>query len=230
MGVIAENIAIVRRRIQRAAEKAGRDPEEITLVAVSKKVDAARIQEALEAGITIFGENYVQEAREKIPQVGADAQWHMVGHVQTNKAKYVVPDFVLIHSVDTVKLAQEISRQAEKLDKIMDILIQVNISGEESKSGVGVGTALSLIQEAAQLKHVGIQGLMTMPPFFDEPERARPFFRGLRELRDQLLPLLPSSVSLPHLSMGMSGDFEVAVEEGATLVRIGTAIFGERRK
>ncbi|HNR13125.1 MAG TPA: YggS family pyridoxal phosphate-dependent enzyme [Thermodesulfobacteriota bacterium] len=228
MSSIAENIDMIKNRIAEAARRVGRDPEEITLIAVSKTVAAARVREAVAAGLNDFGENYVQEAREKIPEIGSGIRWHMIGHLQTNKVKYVVPYFSIIHSVDSLRLAQEISRLSEKAGKTMDMLLEVNSAGEETKSGIGPDQVLSLIQEVAMLKAVRIRGLMTMPPFFEEPEKVRPYFQLVRELRDQLIPMLPAGAALPELSMGMSGDFEVAIEEGATMVRVGTAIFGLR--
>ena len=229
MGTIAENLARIQERIQNRALKVGRKPEDITLVAVSKTVEISRIKEAIDAGVTTLGENYVQEAREKISQLGQEVSWHMIGHLQTNKVKYVVPQFSMIQSVDSLRLAQEISKRALKLGKSIDVLIQVNISGEETKSGVNPEQLLPLLEKIAPLKGIKVKGLMTMPPFFSDPERARPYFRKLWQLREKTLPSLPDSISLTHLSMGMSGDFEVAIEEGATMVRIGTAIFGERK-
>jgi len=229
MDDIAGNIARVRERICNTALQAGRNPEEVTLVAVTKKVGLSRIKEAIDAGLTTFGENYVQEAREKISQIGQGVTWHMVGHLQTNKVKYVVPLFSMIHSVDSVHLAQEISKRAIKLGKSIDVLIQVNISGEETKSGITYDRLIQRLEAIAPLKGIQVRGLMTMPPYFSDPEITRPYFKKLRQLRDRLIPSLPDSVSLSHLSMGMSGDFEVAIEEGATMVRVGTAIFGERK-
>lgn len=229
METIAANIARVRERIYNRAIKAGRKPEEITLVVVTKTVDSNRIREAREAGITSFGENYVQEAREKIPHIGEGVTWHMIGHLQTNKVKYVVPLFSMIHSVDSVHLAEEISEQAIKHEKTVDVLIQVNIGRENAKAGVTPEVLPQLLEAVSPLKGIIVRGLMTMPPYFPDPEKVRPLFMALRELRDKFPPFFSGFLSLVHLSMGMSSDFEVAIDEGATILRIGTAIFGERK-
>ena len=218
----------VKDRINKTALKCGRDPESIHLVAVSKTISANRIREAIKAGVTTLGENYVQEARNKFNVLGTlPVSWHFIGHLQSNKAKYAVRLFDLIHSVDSLKLAHELNRQASKVNKIQDILIQINISKEPSKSGSDIQNAANLIKDIVLLENVSVKGLMAMPPFFNNPEKARPYFTTLRDLRDQIQNVLPEVV-LNELSMGMTGDFEVAIEEGATLVRIGTAIFGER--
>jgi pyridoxal phosphate enzyme (YggS family) len=229
MPSIRDNLLRVLERIDRAATRAGRDPMEITLVAVSKTVEIARIKEAIEAGVTTLGENYVQEAREKIEEIGHGIQWHMVGHLQSNKAKYAVTLFDYIHSIDGVSLARQIDRRAEQRERGVRALVEVNLSGETSKFGIGSEGAIDLIQQVAALKHISIEGLMTMPPFFDEPEKARPYFIKLRELRDRIRKEGIEGVRMDELSMGMSGDFEAAIEEGATMVRVGTAIFGERK-
>lgn len=225
---IADNLARIQERINRAALRCGRKPEDIRLVAVSKTVPAERIREAVSAGATILGENYIQEAREKIALIGTEAEWHFIGHVQSNKAKFAAELFSMIHSVDRLTLADELNKEAAKKNKILPVLIQVNISGEETKSGIDAAGTRQLVQQAAQFPHLLVQGLMTMPPWFEDPEEARPYFRALRKLRDELAGEKIPNVSLTELSMGMSGDFEAAIEEGATLVRIGTAIFGER--
>jgi hypothetical protein len=176
-----------------------------------------------------LGENYVQEARNKFNLLGTyPVSWHFIGHLQTNKAKYAVRLFDLIHSVDTLKLARELDKQAKKVNKFQDILIQINVSKEPSKSGSDMENAANLIKDIVGLENLSVKGLMAMPPFFNNPEKARPYFTALRNLRDQIQKTLPG-VALDELSMGMTGDFEVAIEEGATFVRIGTAIFGERR-
>jgi pyridoxal phosphate enzyme (YggS family) len=229
METIAENIARLRERIYNRALKTGRKPNEITLVAVTKTVDVNRIKDAREAGITAFGENYVQEARGKIPHVGEGAIWHMIGRLQTNKIKYVVPLFSMIHSVDSARLAEEISERAIECGKIMEVLIQVNIGRENAKAGVKPEELPQLLEAVSSLKGITVKGLMAMPPYFSDPEKTRPFFTTLRELRDKLFPFFSDSVSLAHLSMGMSSDFEAAIEEGATILRIGTAIFGGRK-
>jgi PLP dependent protein len=219
----------VKDRINKAAFKCGRDPESIQLVAVSKTISTNRVREAIMAGVTTLGENYVQEARNKFNVLGTfPVSWHFIGHLQSNKAKYAVRLFDLIHSVDTLKLAHELNKQANKVNKIQDVLIQINISKEPSKSGSDIQNAANLIKDIVPLENLSVKGLMAMPPFFNNPEKARPYFTALRVLRDQIQKVFPGVV-LNELSMGMTGDFEVAIEEGATLVRIGTAIFGERR-
>ncbi|WAC07512.1 MAG: YggS family pyridoxal phosphate-dependent enzyme [Thermodesulfobacteriota bacterium] len=230
METIAENITRLRERIYNRALKTGRKPDEITLVAVTKTVDSNRIKEAREAGVTVFGENYVQEAMGKIRHIGEEVSWHMIGHLQTNKVKHVVPLFSMIHSVDSVRLAEEISERAIERDKIMEVLIQVNIGRENAKAGgVKPEELPQLFEAVSSLRGINVKGLMIMPPYFSDPEKARPFFTTLRELRDKLFPFYSDSLPLSHLSMGMSSDFEVAIDEGATILRIGTAIFGGRK-
>jgi pyridoxal phosphate enzyme (YggS family) len=229
MDSIKERLEKVKGRIKKAAQACNRNPENICLVAVSKTVPAARVREAIEAGVKNLGENYVQEAREKINSLmDFPVNWHFIGHLQTNKAKYAVRLFDLIHSVDSLKLSRELNKQAQKNGKIQQILIQVNISHEETKSGISVDEAINLIDEISHLENLSIKGLMTMPPYFNQPERVRPFFSALRELRDQIKEKAMPNMSMDELSMGMTGDFEAAIEEGATIVRVGTAIFGER--
>ena len=225
---IADNIASIQERISKSALRAGRDPAEIRLVAVSKTVSAESIQEAIAAGVTILGENYMQEARNKIARIEKQVEWHFIGHLQSNKAKYAVDLFSMIQSVDRLSLAEELDQEANKRGKIVPVLIQVNISGEESKSGIDPQETLQLLERIAALQHLAVQGLMTMPPWFEDPEDARPYFSAMRKLREKLSREKIPGVALQELSMGMSGDFEVAIEEGATLVRIGTAIFGPR--
>jgi pyridoxal phosphate enzyme (YggS family) len=198
-------------------------------VAVSKTVAAERVREAIEAGVTILGENYIQEAREKFNTLyDQGVAWHFIGHLQTNKAKYAVRMFDLIHSVDSFKLAAALDKEAAKRDIVQDILLQVNLSGEATKSGVAADEVAPLLERIAGLDHIRVRGLMTMPPFFDNPERARPFFEELAALRDRIGGAPTANADLQELSMGMTGDFEEAVNAGATLVRIGTAIFGQR--
>ena len=227
--MIKENLETICHKIKMAAETCGRNPEEVQLVAVSKTMPKEYLVQAVEAGVDILGENYVQEAREKFNDLYTlPVAWHFIGHLQSNKAKFVVKIFDLIHSVDSLKLAREINKQANKINKIQDILIQVNISEETTKSGTQAQHALEIVQAISQLENVAVKGLMTMPPFFNAPEKVRPFFKRLRELRNQIKAENIPNVSMSQLSMGMTGDFEVAIQEGATLVRIGTAIFGER--
>ena len=225
-----ERLERIKLRIAAAAQDCGRNAADVRLVAVSKTMDARRVAEAIDAGAEILGENYIQEARDKFNALyDRPAQWHFIGHLQSNKAKYAVRMFDLIHSVDSLKLAGVLDKEARKRDKVQDILIQVNISREETKSGIDATEAIELVRQVGQLKHICVKGLMTMPPFFDDPERARPFFRELARLRDRIAAAGIPGVQLTELSMGMTGDFEAAIAEGATLVRIGTAIFGARQ-
>lgn len=229
MTTISQNLDAICTRITQAAVDAGRDPETVQLVTVSKTISAEVIRQAIDAGVTVLGENYIQEARTKFDQLAAlPVAWHFIGHLQTNKAKYAVRQFDLIHTVDSSRLAAAINREAAKIDKVQSILIQINISEEATKSGIETENVETLIREITQMDHLKLKGLMTMPPFFNAPDRVRPFFRQLREIRDRLRQLDLPGVDLTELSMGMTGDFEVAISEGATFVRIGTAIFGER--
>jgi pyridoxal phosphate enzyme (YggS family) len=225
---IAENIKAIEARMAAAAAKAGRKPSSVKLVAVTKNVDSESIKEAAAAGAAILGENRVQEARDKIEKLGSIASWHLIGALQSNKAKYAVKLFDLIHSVDSIGLARELDKQASKIGKIQDVLIEVSIAGEETKAGAAIKGVMALVREAAGLRNISIKGLMTIPPFLDDPEAVRPYFRSLRELAARIAHENIPGVSLRELSMGMSNDFEVAIEEGATMVRVGTAIFGER--
>ncbi|MDH3566782.1 MAG: YggS family pyridoxal phosphate-dependent enzyme [Desulfobacteraceae bacterium] len=225
-----KRIQNIQKRIKEAADGCGRDPSTVRLVAVSKTIPVNRVREAIEAGVTVLGESYVQEAREKFNQLATyPVSWHFIGHLQTNKAKYAVRLFDMIHSVDTLKLARELNKQSQKNAKVQNILIQINISKESSKSGADAQNVLDLIDTVRHLENLSVKGLMTMPPFFNDPEKARPYFSALRNLRDRIRQETPPEVALDELSMGMTGDFEVAIQEGATFVRIGTAIFGERR-
>jgi len=197
-------------------------------MAVTKTVDDDRIMEAIDCGVDIIGENYVQEARRKIDKMGKGVEWHLIGYLQSNKAKYAVRLFDMIHSVDRMSLARELDRRARAADRPMKILIEVNLSGEATKSGARTEDIPALLGELSMLDYLSIQGLMTMAPWFDNPEDARPFFRMLRELRDEIARTNVPRVEMRELSMGMTADYEVAVEEGATIVRIGRKIFGER--
>lgn len=225
---VRENVARVREAIAEAALRVGRKVSDVRLMAVTKNVDDARIMEAIEAGVDIIGESYVQEARRKIEKMGKSVEWHMIGYLQSNKAKYAVKLFDMIHSLDRLDLAIELNRRAKAAGINMKVLIEVNISGEETKSGVPHERALSLIREVAPLENLSIQGLMTMPPWFDDPEDARPYFIALRDLKNRIIEENIPRVEMRELSMGMSGDYTVAVEEGATIVRVGRYIFGER--
>lgn len=226
---IQENITAIQARINQVAAKSGRKGSDITLIGVSKRKPAELIAAAITGGQKDFGENYIQEAMEKIDTLGRErAVWHFIGHLQSNKAKYAVRYFDLIHTVDKLKLAKEIDKQAAKLDKVQDILIQVNIAREATKSGADAKELMELVRQISQLSHVRIRGLMCMPPFFDDPEEARPYFKQVREISREIEASGIEGVEMAELSMGMSNDFEVAIEEGATLVRVGTAIFGSR--
>ncbi len=226
MSSIKENLLRVKERIERAAQKVGRDWNEIKLVAVSKTVEAARIREAIGAGVSILGENYVQEARKKIEVIGKPVSWHFIGHLQSNKAKYAVRLFDVIHSVDSIPLAEELNRRAEQADKMVKVMIEVNLSKEATKFGTDEERMLNLAKRIQNLKHLSLEGLMTMPPYFDSPEMSRPYYTTLREIRERMAK---EEMPIKDLSMGMSNDFEIAIEEGATYVRVGTAIFGPRK-
>ena len=229
MNQIKKNLESVQNRINKAALGCGRNPGQIKLVAVSKTIDVERISQAISAGAIILGENYIQESREKISDLsGFSVSWHFIGHLQSNKAKYAVKLFDLIHSVDSIKLASAIDKEAKKIDKIQEILIQVNIGQEETKSGIYEDEALELVTEIAKLNNIKITGLMTIPPYYNEPDLVRPFFKNLADLQKTIIKKNIPNVSMNDLSMGMTGDFETAIEEGATMVRIGTAIFGKR--
>jgi PLP dependent protein len=225
---VADNIRRIREMIAEAAKRSGRSPVAARLMAVTKTVDDKRIAEAVRAGVDIIGENYVQEARRKLELMGKSGEWHLIGRLQTNKAKHAVRLFDMIQSVDRLELASEIDRRARVAGLVMKILIEVNVSGEETKSGVPLSDAANLIHTVARFENLSIRGLMTMPPWFDDPEKARPFFRALRALRDRIRNEGIPGVEMEELSMGMTGDYPVAVEEGATIVRIGRGIFGER--
>jgi pyridoxal phosphate enzyme (YggS family) len=228
---VGMNLATVRECIARAAGRAGRDPGEITLVGVSKTVPIEWIQAGYDAGLRHFGESRVQEAEEKQPKLaGANAAWHLIGHLQTNKAKRAVRLFDRIDSVDSLALAEKLASGASEAGKVLPVLIEVHLSDEETKSGVLEADLTSLAKAMKALSTLELRGLMTVPPFFENAEDVRPYFRKLRALRDELARALdePSRGSLPVLSMGMSHDFEIAIEEGSTEIRVGSAIFGER--
>jgi len=226
---LKSNLNNIIQRIQEAAERAGRDPHEIKLVAVTKRVEPERIEQALALGIDTFGENYAQEFRDKAKilteQTDKKIKWHFIGQLQKNKVKYIVGKVELVHSLDSLSVAKEINKRAEGLEITVPVLIEVNTGGEESKGGITPAQLESFLNELSGLSSVEVRGLMTMPPYFDNVEMARPYFIRLREIRDDLLPSFPK---LKELSMGMSGDLEVAIEEGATIIRVGSAIFGER--
>lgn len=229
-GEVAQNLAAVRHRIAAACARAGRDPSEVKLVGVTKTVSVDRIREGIEAGLEIIGENYIQEAKSKRePLAGLPVLWHYIGHLQTNKVKTALECCDWIETLDREGLAIELNRRAGEAGRKMPVLIQVNIGDEETKSGIGEAELPSFLKFCCGLDRLDVRGLMALPPFFDQPERVRPYFRRMRELLAMLRTDAPDPRKLTELSMGMSGDFEVAIEEGATIVRVGTAIFGERK-
>lgn len=226
--MVAENYRDVEAKVCAACDRSGRDRREVTLIAVSKTKPVEMILEAMEAGANVFGENKVQELCDKYEELPKDIHWHLIGHLQRNKVKYIVGKAELIHSVDSLRLAEEISKEALKKGVEADILIEVNVAEEESKFGVTVEAAENLIREIAVLPGIHIQGLMTIAPFVENPEENRPVFRTLKKLAVDIEKKNIDNVSMDVLSMGMTGDYEVAVEEGATMVRVGTGIFGAR--
>jgi PLP dependent protein len=231
---IAENIARVRERIATATRRAGRTPDEVTLMAVSKTFSADAIRAAYEAGLRVFGENRVQEFAAKSDAVRElpGAEWHLIGHLQSNKAAKAVELFSTVDSLDSARLAERLNAAAEKLSKTLPVLLEINVGGEEAKSGIAPGSAEleQILAAAPQWKNLSVHGLMTVPPYTEDPEGARLFFRKLWEIRNEIAARRWPGVSMETLSMGMSLDFEVAIEEGSTCVRVGTAIFGEREK
>ena len=226
--MIHENLKSVEKRIEEACKRAGRDRSEVTLIAVSKTKPVSDVEEAMKDGIVDFGETKVQEIVDKYEVIEKKLNWHMIGHLQRNKVKYIVDKVCLIHSVDSIRLAEQIDHEAAKKNLVCPILIEVNVAGEESKFGVSTEEALSLIQEISKLNHVKVEGLMTIAPFVDNPEENRVHFKTLKNLQVDIKSKNIDNVSMDILSMGMTGDFEVAIEEGATMVRVGTGIFGKR--
>ena len=230
MATIKENLARIQDRIVRAARKAGRDPDSIRLVAVSKRMAIDRIREAIDAGQRLFGENFIQEAQEKINLLPQDISWHFIGHLQSNKAKTAARLFNVIETVDRAKVAGLLARHAAADNRKIGVLIQVNIGREAQKAGVMPEDVEPLLHEITQYTSLVVKGLMTIPPFFPDQEQVRPYFRKMRQLAEELQRKgFFSGQQQVELSMGMSGDFEAAIEEGATLIRVGTAVFGERR-
>ncbi len=226
--MIRENITDVKQKIVSACQRADRNAEDVTLIAVSKTKPVEMLREAYEAGARDFGENKVQELMDKLPQMPEDIRWHMIGHLQRNKVKYIVDKVWLIHSVDSLRLAEEISVQALKKNVEVNILVEVNVAQEESKFGTTTQEAISLVEEIAKLPGIHIKGLMTIPPFVENAELNREYFHKLKQLSVDITHKNIDNVSMSILSMGMTGDYTVAVEEGATHVRVGTGIFGER--
>ncbi len=226
---IKERLARVLDRIIAAAERAGRNPQEITLVAVSKTFEAATVQQAVDVGVRVLGENKVQEAVEKFQRVKAEGlKWHLIGHLQANKARHAVKTFAMIHTLDSLELARRLDRIAVEEARVIEVLIQVDLAHEATKSGADEQELAAIIETLDGAKNLQLRGLMTMPPFFEDVELTRPYFKRLREILDDINAGRPDEKRLTALSMGMSHDFEVAIEEGATLVRVGSAIFGER--
>ena len=229
--MIAESVAKIRERIGNACQRSGRKASDVTLLAVAKTFPAERVAEAVACGVTDIGENYVQELLgKKEALTDPDIRWHFIGHLQSNKVKYIAKWIHLIHAVDSIRLAAEIDRRAREAGRTIDVMIEVNSTGEASKFGVPAEGAEELVREMAGLANIRVSGLMTMGLFLPDPEASRPLYRSMARLRDRLARLGQANVSLTHLSMGMTGDFEVAIEEGATIVRIGTAIFGKRKR
>lgn len=228
MRTIAENLAEVEERVRIACERAGRNREMVTLIAVSKTKPVSDVREAMAAGARVFGENKVQEIREKTEAIQEPLQWHMIGHLQANKVKYLPGKVCMIHSVDNLKLAETIEKEFVKQDMVIDILCEVNMAGEDTKFGLTPEATEDFIRELTAFPHLRVRGLMTIAPFTEEPESNRQYFRGLRELMQRINAKEILPVPMDCLSMGMTGDFEVAIEEGATMVRVGTGIFGER--
>lgn len=225
-GTISENLLNINDRIKKAARKAGRDPNEVTIIAVTKTVEPKRIKEAISAGLRVFGENYVQEAQEKMAKFkDKNLKWHFIGHLQKNKAKFAVELFDLIHTVDSVELAQELNKRAKEP---VEILIEVNVAREKTKAGIDPEGAVKLARAISAMPNLKLRGLMAIPPAFEQAEMSRPYFAMVRRLAERINKERFLGVYLRDLSMGMSNDFEVAIEEGATMVRLGTAIFGTR--
>lgn len=228
MEEIRQNIAQVEEKIAAAAKRAGRNPEDILLLAVSKTKPVELIREAVACGLHSLGENKVQEIMDKYEPMGEGIHWHLIGHLQTNKVKYIVDKVDMIHSVESVKLVEEINKRAAAANVVMDVLVEVNIAQEESKFGVKVEDTEAFLREIAPLPHIHVRGLMTVAPFVENPEENRAYFRKMRELLVDINDKRIDNINMDTLSMGMTGDYEVAIEEGATIVRVGTGIFGER--
>ncbi len=225
---IEQNIIDVKKRINEAALKSGRNPDEILLLAVSKTIDVPKIKEAVNCGLNSLGENRVQEIMEKYEPMGEGINWHLIGHLQTNKVKYIIDKVCLIHSVESLKLAEEINKRAEKAGVVMDILVEVNMSDEESKFGIKPKDCENFIRQLSLLKNINVKGLMTVAPFTENPEENRIYFKEMKKLLIDINNKKIDNINMTELSMGMTGDYCVAIEEGATIVRVGTGIFGER--
>ncbi|NLU09956.1 MAG: YggS family pyridoxal phosphate-dependent enzyme [Tepidanaerobacter acetatoxydans] len=230
MSLLEENIANIKSRIKFAAERAGRNPENIDIVAVTKTIPPEIIQKAVDSGLVLLGENRVQEARDKKELVKGNVQWHLIGHLQRNKVKMALGLFSMIQSVDSLPLAEEIQKRAEQIQQTIDVLVQVNIGREKTKYGIDPDNTKSFIEKIALFPNLRVRGLMAIAPFKQNPEEVRPYFRQLREIFENIKQAPINNVNMEYLSMGMSNDFEVAVEEGANMVRIGTGVFGAREK
>lgn len=229
MNLLSANLGKISKRIKAAAERSGRQEETIKIIAVTKTIPPISIREVMDLGISSFGENRVQELVAKFDEIPSPVQWHLIGHLQRNKVKYIVDKIALIHSLDRISLAKEIDKRAARIQRQIPVLIQVNIAEEKSKFGLQKEEVIPFIQEIKDYPHLEIQGLMTMAPLVQDPEEVRPVFRSMRELRDEINALSLSGVRMKYLSMGMTNDFEIAIEEGANMVRIGSGIFGERK-
>lgn len=226
--MLRENYQQVKKNVEEACRRSGRNPQEVTLIAVSKTKPVEMLREVYDAGSRDFGENKVQEITEKFDQLPQDINWHMIGHLQRNKIKYIIDKVCMIHSVDSLRLAQAIDQEAAKHGLVMPVLIEVNVAEEESKFGLKTTEVLPFLEEASRLQNISIQGLMTIAPYVENPEENRPVFRQLKQLSIDIEAKNINNVNVHVLSMGMTGDYEVAIEEGATLVRVGTGIFGAR--
>lgn len=227
-GFVSENIEAIRKNIDAAARRVGRDPKEVLLLAVSKTMEVPRIKAAVESGLNELGENRVQEIMEKYEPMGPDVKWHLIGHLQTNKVKYIIDKVKLIHSVESVKLAEEIDKQAKKHNVVMDILVELNMADEESKFGIKPDECEEFIRTIAKFDNIRVRGLMTVAPFVENGEENRVYFRNMKQLLVDINAKKIDNINMDILSMGMTGDYETAVEEGATIVRVGTGIFGKR--
>lgn len=226
--MLKEQLTNVENEIKKACDKSGRAYSDVTLIAVSKTKPVATLQEAYDLGVRVFGENKVQELVEKYEVLPKDIHWHLIGHLQRNKVKYIIDKVDCIHSVESIRLAETIEKEAEKHDKVIDILVEVNVAGEESKFGLKPDEVEAFIEEIAKFPHIRVKGLMTIAPFVDDPEENRPIFKVLQKLSVDINAKNIDNVIMNVLSMGMTNDYQVAVEEGATMVRVGTGIFGER--
>lgn len=229
MNSLEKNISNIKARIAAAAKRAKRNPEDIKLVAVSKNFSADIVQQAVDKGMTLLGENRVQEARSKYGLIDGNVEWHLIGHLQKNKAKHAVKIFSMIQSLDSLELAEEINRRADKIDKTIDVLVQINIGLEEQKYGINPAQAVEFVEKAALFSNIRIKGLMAIAPFKEDPEEVRPYFRQMHDIFENLRKLDIENVEMRYLSMGMSNDFEIAIEEGSNMIRVGTSIFGARK-